>query len=104
MGKVDLSYYASDCIPELLFTTESDAIEFDEALDEFCRYGREEYEEAAKQYVSSEAIDYAINVTEKFHFNLTGPYSERLILACENSIEDNPYRPALNYYIQREGY
>ena len=97
MKKLTVNYYASSLIDEMLFFSQEDVNEFDNALEEFCEYGIEEWDDACKNYVSESAIDYAINVSETFHFNLSGPYSERLILASENCADEDCYKPVMNY-------
>jgi hypothetical protein len=97
MKKLTVDYYASRLIDEMLFFEQKDADEFDNALEEFCEYGEDEWNEACKQYASEAAIDYAINVSERFHFNLSGPYSDRLIVACENCVDEDCYKLPMNY-------
>ena len=97
MKKLTVDYYASNLIEEMLFFSQEDAKEFDTALEEFCEYGKEEWDSACKNYASEAAIDYAINITETFHFNLSGPYSERLLIACENCSDEGCYTAPMNY-------
>ena len=97
MKKLTVDYYASRLIEEMLFFEQKDVEEFDNALEEFCEFGEDEWDEACRNYASEAAIDYAINVSETFHFKLNGPYSERLILASENCVDEDCYKPVMNY-------
>lgn len=99
--RITIDYYASKFIDDLLFDSEKDAEEFDNALEEFCEFGDEEWNNANRQYASEAAVDYAINISGRFHFNLEGPYSDRLLAACESSTEEDCYRSVMNYLNKR---
>ena len=99
--RITVDYYASNSIEDLLFNSEIDAEEFDNALEEFCEFGDEEWNNASRQYSSEAAVDYAINISRRFHFKLEGPYSDRLLAACESSTEVDCYTPVMNYLNKR---
>ena len=87
----------SSTIPSIMFLDKSDAIQFDKALEEFCKDGRDEWKEAASQYVSKEVVDHAINVSHVFHLRLRGACSQKLLGIGRLSINSDPYSPILNY-------
>ncbi len=80
-----------------MFLNKSDAISFDKALKKFCNLGETEWRDAASQYASKGAVDFAINVTHAFRQELRGGYSQELLEASGLSINSDPYSPVLNY-------
>lgn len=84
MEKMNLTFYKSSLIQEMLFDSEEDAKTFDIALTDYLNDNNavNEFKSAMSKYSSLYAIEYAIN-NDTFHFNL-GEYSDNLILASEN--------------------
>lgn len=102
-----LEYFESELCPPMLFDSKEDAAYFDTLLEDYCSNpeAREEFKKALNQYASYSAVEYAIEAND-FHFNLEGPYSDRLILACENMVagsegleDDDCYTCAMNYIL-----
>ncbi len=80
-----ITYYHSNIINEMLFYSEEDADEFDNALNDFLNNKNAIKEfKSAGNYPSLVAMKSAI-INNTFQHTL-GNESERLILACENMV------------------
>ena len=106
----ELTVYASEEIPYMLFDCPEDANEFDDTLREYVstKDALLEFDKAEQNYASIGAVMYNIrNLT--FHFNLKGEYSDKLIAAAENMVgtfggdlnNDDCYTPVMNYIFMK---
>lgn len=109
MNKIELTYFASDECPDMLFDTEEEAASFDLILIGYCNNKKaiQEFKNAESQYASEYAVRYNIENGTFIH-NLKGPYSDALVIAVEcmastqgDLSEDNPYIEMLNYIINK---
>ena len=109
MDKIELTYFASDECPDMLFDTEEEAINFDLILIGYCdnKKAIQEFKNAERQYASEYAVRYNINNGTFIH-TLKGPYSDSLIIAAERMAsiqgdlsDDNPYIEMLNYIMNK---
>ena len=109
MNKIELTYFASDECPDMLFDTEEEAASFDLILIGYCnnKNAIQEFKNAESQYASEGAVRYNIENGTFIH-NLKGPYSDSLIIAAErvsstqgDLSDDNPYIEMFNYIINK---
>lgn len=102
-----ITYYHSNILEEMLFSSQEDADEFDNALKDYLNNPKAIYEfQVSGKYPSIQAMERAIEANE-FQETL-GTESERLILACENMAsgfngvsEDDCYRIPLMYIFNK---
>ena len=102
-----ITYYHSNIIEIMLFSTEEDADEFDNALKDYLNSPKAINEfKMSGSYPSINAMKRAIE-TNEFQ-NELGIESERLILACENMVsgfnganENDCYRIPLMYVFNK---
>ena len=108
-GDIVVKYYKSKECPQMLFGSREDADYFDNILSNYIHNDSAiaEFKTALDLYPSFYVVQLRINFGT-FHFDLVGPESDKLILACENMIggwegleDDNCYTCAMNYIFHK---
>ena len=93
-----ITYWHSNLIEEMLFSTEEDAEKFDNALTEYINTPAAIEEFKSQRYPSIYAVQYAIN-NGTFVENWQGEYTDKLMEACENMVDGyNGYDSAGDCY------
>ena len=110
----EIKYFQSDIIENFLFNSLDKVKSFDTFLTNFCNNPEaiSEFREVMNQYASDSAVDYAINTTHKFHYDLTGEWGTELLEYCETvdgkKLEDydlgDCYTEVMNYIFNKIRY
>lgn len=105
MHKVTLTYYQGDLIPQMLFDTPEALTNFEATLSNYLanKEAIAEFKDEIAQYACLEAV---FNAIRDNVFYPEGPYSEKLIGACETMSagyeglpDDECYKCVYNYIL-----
>lgn len=104
--KVTFTYYSSDLIECMLFSSEKDANSFDETLTNFLNNPEAIKEFASVTLASISAIEYRIKAGD-LQLLIEGENWDELMDSCENCVEligdeyNNIYQPMLYYLFNK---